>query len=148
MNGYLFLAVIVGVSIIAVMAGYAGYLLYQLRQQTVHRQRKLRERSENILESIHLLANLVHRDELILSEGAIRICELLNAMPLGPGNYRQSYPTLFELYDEVKKLPRGEERKNYPKQEIMRMDWERTRLETAMADRIKAEAQQVLQLTL
>ena len=124
------LAALVGGLIIVGMAVYAGKLLAQLKVQNQQQQRAVNQRNLRILESINTIAMAMREDQCNLSEGAIRLTNLLNALQFAqPQNFAADYPGLYGLYDKVKDMPTHDARKQYKRNEIMRMDLQRAGFE-------------------
>ncbi len=130
------------VAIIAGLTLYAGYLLYQLYRQTQRQRAARQSRIDKITESIQTIALAVSQQQCDLSEGSIRLCILLDAIPILPQpDYRGSYPALHALYDKVKDMPTHEARKQQDKREKLKMDLQRgeweAELESAILDEVK-----------
>ncbi|GAA3542837.1 DUF2489 domain-containing protein [Zobellella aerophila] len=143
------IAAFAGGVIIVGLAGYAGILLARLRQQQLHRERAIARRNARILDSIRVIASAVREDQCNLSEGAIRLTNLLNTLQFRrPRDFTGEYPGLYGLYDKVKDMPTHEARKQYKRNEIMRMDLERAGFEHELEGQIKAEVAQLAALEL
>ncbi len=98
--------------VIAPLAFYAGKLLYQLKQQNDRQQAARSARITNITQSIQTIAMAMSQQQCNLSEGAIRLVNLLESLPIQtPPKCEQDYPALYELYCHVRDLPTHDQRK-------------------------------------
>ncbi|WP_319782775.1 DUF2489 domain-containing protein [Oceanisphaera sp. IT1-181] len=143
------IAALMGGVIILALGIYAGKLLAQVKSQTLRQTQAVSARNERILESINTIALAVSQEQCNQSEGAIRLTNLLNALQFSqPRDFEREYPALYELYEKVKDMPTHEARKNYKRNEIMRLDIQRAGFELELAAQIKTEAKQLSGLTL
>lgn len=143
------LAALVGGLIIAGLAVYAGKLLAQLNVQNQQQRQAANQRNQRILESINTIAMAMREDQCNLSEGAIRLTNLLNALQFAqPQNFAADYPGLYGLYDKVKDMPTHDARKQYKRNEIMRMDLQRAGFEQELEVQIKTEVTRLASLEL
>ncbi|MBU3020202.1 DUF2489 domain-containing protein [Aestuariibacter sp. A3R04] len=124
-------AVIVGLAIILGLGFYAGRLLFLLKQQN-NRQKAARDaRIANITESIIVIGKAMQQQQCDLSEGAIRICKLLNALPLqSPPDYRGNFPHIHKLFVEISGFAILEERKKLSATEKRKQDTAREQIES------------------
>lgn len=121
--------IIAGLLIIAILGVYAGRLLFQLKQQNT-RQRVAREqRLEVIFESIHTIARAMEQQQCNVSEGAIRICRLLRALPEESRDYSTEYPAIHTLFNEVSGFAILEDRKALSKKQRFTEDRAREAIE-------------------
>lgn len=75
-----------------------------------------------------------------LSEGAIRICNLLNALPLAsPPDFRQKFPHIHALFIAVSGFAVLEERKKLSKQEKRKQDAAREQIESEHESKVLDE---------
>ncbi|MBE1277023.1 DUF2489 domain-containing protein [Enterovibrio baiacu] len=138
--------------IILGLASYAGWLLSKLRRQTrfqaAQQKAAITQRNNKIIESVDVIAMATLQEQCDLSEAAIRLFMIMDHLQ---GEKRVDYPTrfpaLYELYDVVKDMPRGDARKAIPKKERMRHDLERMKAETRLQDAIKIELEEILAFT-
>lgn len=139
------LALILGVIIIAVLAFIAGRLLSQLQLQNKRRDEAVGKRNERLHESIVTIAKAMDQGQCPLSEGALRLVVLLD-LRVEPSevNYAQRYTGLHTMYERIKHMPTHEARKQYPKAEIRKMDNEREGYEKELEDVILADVRQLL----
>lgn len=138
-------AAIVGVIIICALAFYAGRLLGQLKQQNQRRDEALAKRNENLHESIVTIAKAMDQGQCPLSEGALRLVVLLDLrVESVAANYASRYPAIHDMYERIKHMPTHEARKQYPKQEIRKMDSEREGYEQELEDVILHDIRQLL----
>lgn len=143
------LAALVGGLIIVGLAVYAGKLLAQLKVQNQQQQRAVQQRNLRILESINTIAMAMREEQCNLSEGAIRLTNLLNALQFTqPQDFAADYPGLYGLYDKVKDMPTHDARKQYKRNEIMRMDLQRAGFEQELEAQIKIEVTRLASLEL
>lgn len=140
---------LVGGFIIVALAVYAGKLLAQLKLQKQQQQQAIKKRNLHILESINTIAFAMSQEQCNFSEGAIRITNLLNALQFSqPKDFATEYPGMYNLYEKVKHMPTHEARKQYKRNEIMRMDMQRAGFEIELEAQIKTEAMQLAKLEL
>ncbi|MDP5292937.1 DUF2489 domain-containing protein [Oceanimonas sp. CHS3-5] len=143
------IAALAGGVIILGLAVYAGILLAKLRQQTQYRQKAIAKRNDRILESVRVIAQAVREDQCNLSEGAIRLTNLLNALQFDrPKDFAVEYPGLYDLYDRVKEMPTHDARKQLKRNELMRLDLERAGHEGELEATIKIEVERLASLEL
>lgn len=139
---YTILAFIVALAIVLPLAFYAGKLLFQLKRQNDRQERARQARIVTLTESIRTIAFAVSQQQCNLSEGAIRLVNLLESMPVAsPPLCERDYPALYELYVEVKGLATHEQRKMLDRQVREHQDRNReeheSRLETAILREVK-----------
>ncbi|MFC4698801.1 DUF2489 domain-containing protein [Glaciecola siphonariae] len=128
--------VIVGLSI------YAGRLLFLLQTQNKRQQAARQKRIDSITSSIQTIAFAMQQQQCDLSEGVIRICRLLEALPLDPlPNYADEYPAVHGLFGKVKHYPTHEERNSLPKAERRAQDKEREQFESEAESAILKETE-------
>lgn len=88
------------------LAFYAGKLLFQLKQQTNAKAKIRQGRIATIGQSIQTIAFAMSQQQCNLSEGAIRLVNLLESIPVVPlPDWRAKFPALYNLYEQVKDLP-------------------------------------------
>jgi hypothetical protein len=133
----LILATLAGSLILLGLAIYAGMLLARVRRQGELQARAIRERNERILDSVRLIAHAVRDGQCDYSEGAIRLTNLLNALQIKEGRaFAAEFPGLYDLYEKVKEMPTHEARKALKRNEIMKMDLERSGYEVELEAQI------------
>lgn len=147
MNTAWIIAIIIGALIIAGLAFYAGKLLWQLKVQkeqiAKHREQKAAEleksrqqRNGKIADSVNLIARAMKEKQCEYSEGCLRVWVLISQYSFDEDvDLQQSYPGIYQMYDEVKEMPTHDARKKYSKKEIFKMDSQRWRAE----ERLEAE---------
>lgn len=134
-----------GVVIIVALAFYAGRLLGQLKQQNQRRDAALTKRNENLHESIVTIAKAMEQGQCPLSEGALRLVVLLDLRVESlEAKYATRYPALHDMYERIKHMPTHDARKQYPKQEIRKMDAEREGYEQELENVILNDVRQLL----
>ena len=150
---------LVGAIVIGGLTVYAGYLLFQLYQQKQRHQRflekaqarqldKMAERNKTIMESVLVIATASKQQQCDLSEAAIRLYKLMEVLQGEKRvDFRIAYPSLCELYDVVKDMPRGEERQQQEKQARMQNNLIRVKAEARLQDAIAKELDAISQLS-
>lgn len=125
------LAIGVGLVVILVLGFYAGKLLFQLKAQKERQNKARQTRIDNITESIRTISLAMEQQQCNLSEGVIRICNLLDAMPITPQpDYVAEYPSIHQLYEKIQRFDTHEARNSLPKTERRKQDTEREQLES------------------
>ncbi|MGO1296082.1 MAG: DUF2489 domain-containing protein [Vibrio sp.] len=138
------LAVIGGVIIVG-LAAYAGYLLFQLKQQKElqahHRAIALEKRNANIFESVNVLCMTGIQGQCDLSEISIRVYCIMDYLQGDERveNFDTEYPAIAELYHVVKDMARGEARQELPKRDRMQQNLARMKAESRLNDAIVEE---------
>ena len=131
------LATLAGSLVLLGLAVYAGMLLARVRRQTEQREQAIRARNERILDSVRVIAHAVRDGQCDYSEGAIRLTNLLNALQIKEGRaFAEEFPGLYGLYEKVKEMPTHEARKALKRNEIMKMDLERSGYEVELEAQI------------
>lgn len=137
---YVYLFVAIGFAVVIPLAFYAGKLLFQLKQQNQARSKIRETRISNIVESIQTIAFAMSQQQCNLSEGAIRIVNLLESLPIpAQPDWKITYPALFNLYESVKLLPTHEARAALSRQQRAEQDQVREELETKLESKILEE---------
>ncbi|MCV2886552.1 DUF2489 domain-containing protein [Aestuariibacter sp. AA17] len=141
MSYELWIALIFALLVIASLAFYAGKLLFALNKQSKNQLAMRQQRVDSITESVQVIAMAMEQQQCNLSEGAIRLVNLLHSLPVKDvPDCQIQFPALYELYDLVKDLPTHEERKALTRQVRKEQDDEReeheSRLETAILKEI------------
>lgn len=131
------LAALSGGLILLGLAIYAGTLLARLKRQQDARQQVITARNERILESIRVIAHAVRDGQCDYSEGAIRLTHLLDALQIAGGRpFASEFPGLYGLYEKVKEMPTHEARRALKRNEVMKMDLERSGYEAELEAQI------------
>ncbi|MBY5993385.1 DUF2489 domain-containing protein [Ferrimonas balearica] len=135
-----------GALIVVALAAYAASLLWQLRQVKQRQAAAVAQRRSDLLEQIQLVAKACQQQQCEPSEGALRLVNLLRALPdADQEQLRQRYPVLHELYDNIAHHPILEARKALKRNERMKLDMERahweSRLGPKMGDELAALAE-------
>ena len=137
---WLTIAIIAGLVIILGLGFYAGRLLFMLKHQNERHKAARDGRIENITESIIVISKAMQQQQCELSEGAIRITKLLNALPLEtPPDYRSEFPHIHALYVEISGFAILEERKKLPLKERKKQDDAREQIESEYESRVLRE---------
>lgn len=150
MNIWLILAAI-GTLVIFALAVYAGKLLMQVKhqkeQQLLAKEKQtydLQKHDNKIYQSVTLIVKAMQEKQCDYSEGCWRLSVLLDSLKLTP-SLSGEFPAIFELYAGIKHLAIKDERKQLTKQQRMKQDVERMKLEAALTDKIDQELAQLFQ---
>ena len=152
MSNTLIILLVVGVSIIAALAFYAGSLFAQVKKQRVSQQQAMQSQQEAIdkhnnklIESIQLIAKAVTEQQCELSEAAIRICRLLEKVYIEQdAAYPEAYPSLHQLDTFLSDYPTHAAYKALKRQERMRFDVKRAQKEDQLKAAVESECQTLL----
>ncbi len=119
--------------IIVLLGVYAGRLLFLVKQQKSQQQQVRDKRIASMQMSIQTIAFAIQQQQCDLSEGVIRICRLLEALPLSPQpDFEHQYPATHKLFDLVKDYPTHEMRAMLSKSERRSQDKERGEYESEL----------------
>ncbi|WP_413285454.1 DUF2489 domain-containing protein [Vibrio sp. MA40-2] len=140
--------VIIGGLIILGLISYAAYLWLQVskqkQQQSNAKNKAISKRNGNIFDSVNTLCLAGIQGQCDLSEISIRVFCILDYVQ---GEQRidvqKEYPALFELYDIVKDMARGEARQKLAKQDRMRQTLERQKAEARLNDEVVKNLQKL-----
>lgn len=144
MTGIAYALIALALVIVAGLAYYAGSLLFQLKQQQKRQNNARQTRVKTIMESVHTIAMAVEQQQCNLSEGAIRLVNLLDSLPVSsPPNCQRDYPSLYALFIEVRHLPTHEERKALDKSIRASQDKKREEHEAKLESSILKEIAQI-----
>lgn len=135
-------AVLSGIALLIIigLGFYAGKLLFLLKQQKAQQEATRTGRVKTISESIALIAKAMEQQQCDLSEGVIRIVNLLNALPLvEPPNYKAQYPHIHSLFIEVSGFAILEARQKLTKVERRKQDLAREQIESEYESKVLAE---------
>ncbi len=140
MSHYYFLAIVVAFLIVAFLAFYAGKLLFALKAQTRKQNLVRQKRIDTIVESIQTIALAMEQQQCNFSEGAIRLVNLLESLPVeSPPKCESDYPALFELFIAVRDLPTHQERANLSRGVRKEQDDAREEQEAKLESKILTE---------
>ncbi|GLX78664.1 coproporphyrinogen III oxidase [Thalassotalea insulae] len=124
--------------IVISLAVYAGKLLRQLKHQTerqqqltLQQQQALATHDKKILDSVVIIVRAMKEEQCDISEGCWRLSVLLDSLKTADDLSLQ-FPAIFELYGAIKHMPILEERKQLSKQQRMKFDLERTKVEARL----------------
>lgn len=142
---------IIAAAIILGLGFYAGKLVAQVKEQQQQAQLELAQRQADIerhnaylVDSICLIAKAVTEEQCELSEGAIRICRLLEKVYVEHDtNYPEDYPALHKLDSFLADYPTHEGYKALKRQERMSFDVKRAQQEIALKEAIILECEQL-----
>lgn len=130
----------IGLVVILVLGFYAGRLLFQLKNQNERQTKARQKRIDNITESVRTISLAMEQQQCNLSEGVIRLCNLLDAMPLTPRpDYVKEFPALHNLFEKVKKFDTHDARNALSKSERRKQDKEREQLESELESSVIKE---------
>ncbi|WP_113721049.1 DUF2489 domain-containing protein [Aeromonas salmonicida] len=138
------LAASLGGLILLGLAVYAGTLLARLKRQRDMQQLAIAARNERILDSVRVIAHVVRDGQCDYSEGAIRLTNLLDALQIKEGRvFASEFPGLYSLYEKVKEMPTHEARRALKRNEVMKMDLERSGYEAELEAQILKDVAQL-----
>jgi len=135
-------ALIISALVVIGLSIYAGKLLFMLKMQNERQQAVRDERIASIQTSIQTIAFAMQQQQCDLSEGVIRICNLLDALPLNPlPDYAQMFPSTYALYEKVKAYPTHAARDNLLKSVRRAQDKQREQFESELESAILIETE-------
>ena len=126
--------------IIVGLGFYAGKLLFMLKQQKARQETARQSRVANITDSIIVIAKAMEQQQCDLSEGVIRIVNLLNALPIkSPPDFKAQYPQVHALFTEISGFAILEARQQLPKSERRKQDIAREQIESEYESKVLDE---------
>jgi hypothetical protein len=137
---------LVGLAIILPLMGYTIGLywrLYKQHQQIKQIQSKHIQHDEEVINSVKTIAEALDAEQCEYSEGCYRICVLLQSLKFYQFDETLT-PNIFTFYEQVSQLAILDERKALPKQQRMKEDLQRFKLEAKYLDQLKQELPHVL----
>jgi len=145
------LYIVVALIVIVPLAIYAGMLLSQLKKQTAdkaiaeqEKQSALKKHDIKILNSVVIIVRAMKEEQCELSEGCWRLSVLLDSLKLS-SELNLLFPSVYGLYNGIQHMPILEERKKLPKQERMKLDFERMKLEAELKSKIQQDVSELHQ---
>jgi hypothetical protein len=124
--------------IVVALASYAGYLLFLLRQKNQQLKLKAAQVLQENTQSLEIISRAMLEHQCELAEGVIRMVHLVrqrdDALVL-----QSRLSELFAFQEKIQHQPIGKARKHLSKQERMRFDVERMRLESTHQEAILEE---------
>jgi hypothetical protein len=109
---------------------YAGKLLSQVNEQKQKKDKLRQDRVTNIMQSVHVIALAIEQQQCDLSEGVIRLTNLLDALPLSPQpKFAELYPAIYGLYYKISHFATHEARASLTKKERRQQDKDRMAIE-------------------
>lgn len=134
--------IVFGALTILALGVYAGRLLFLVNAQNTKQQAVRNKRIASMQSSIQTIAFAMQQQQCDLSEGVIRICRLLEALPLAPlPDYNKQYPATHALFELVKDYPTHEVRSALSKQERRQQDKQRHEFESELESKILKETE-------
>jgi len=134
--------IVFGALVIIALAVYAGRLLFMVKNQNKRQQTARGKRLASMQSSIQTIAFAMQQQQCDMSEGVIRICRLLEALPLTPlPDYNKQYPAIHALFELVKNYPTHEHRSAQTKLEIRQQDKQRHEFESELESKILKETE-------
>jgi len=137
--------------IVVPLAIYAGMLLYKLKKQTADqaiaeqkKQKALQEHDTKILNSVVIIVRAMKEEQCDLSEGCWRLSVLLDSLKLS-SDLNTVFPSIYALYHGIQHMPILEERKKLSKQDRMKLDFERMKLEAELKSKIDQDVNELHQ---
>jgi hypothetical protein len=147
-------AILAAISIIVALAWYAVKLFKQVKLQTDEQQTREHEKQhalkvhdKKIINSIVIIVRAMKEKQCDFAEGCWRLCVLLDSLKLSEG-LSSHFPAIFELYNAIKHMPILEQRKKLEKQERMKLDFERMKIEAELTNDIERDLEQLHQYAL
>lgn len=145
------LFIVVALFIIIPLAIYAGTLLSKLKQQTTEqaianqeKQTALKKHDTKIFNSVVIIVRAMKEEQCDMSEGCWRLSVLLDSLKLS-SELNTLFPSIYALYEGIKHMPILEKRKELSKQERMKLDFERMKLEADLKSKIQKDIQELHQ---
>lgn len=143
------LAALLGGLILSGLAIYAGMLFARLKRQQEMQLQAINARNERILDSVRVIAHAVLEGQCDYSEGAIRLTNLLDALQIKEGRaFAAEFPGLYSLYEKVKEMPTHEARRALKRNEVMKLDLERSGYEAELETQLLKDVAQLKDLQL
>lgn len=134
------LIIVAALCIILALGFYAGRLLFLLKQQNKRQLKAKNQRIETITESVFTIAKAMEQQQCDLSEGVIRIVNLLDALPLKtPPDFKSKFPHIHALFIEVSGFAILEKRQQLTKAERRKQDIAREQIEAEHETRVLSE---------
>ena len=131
---------LVGALIIIALGVYAGKLAFSLKQQNNRQQNARNKRIESIVQSIQTIAFAMQQQQCNYSEGAIRICNLLKALPIeNIPDYALTFPALHGLFKKISEFPTHDACSELSKIERRAQDKQREQFESEAESGIQEE---------
>jgi hypothetical protein len=147
-------AIVVAIMVIVVLAWYAIKLLKQVKLQTEKQQKRehdkqqaLKVHDKKVIDSIVIIVRAMKEKQCDFAEGCWRLCVLLDSLKLSE-NLSTHFPAIFELYNAIKHMPILEQRKKLEKQDRMKLDFERMKIEAELTNDIERDLEQLHQYAL
>ena len=132
--------------IIAGLAFYAGKLLFLLSKQNERQKQTRLKRVNNMVESIETIVKAMTQQQCELSEGVIRVCNLLEALPLeSQPDYSVKFPSIFTLFNAISQFDTLEARQALDKQTRRAQDKQRHEVESQYESSVLDELPSILQ---
>ena len=146
--------IIAAIIIIALLTWYAVKLLKEVKIQAkkqqqleLQKQQALKVHDKKIIDSIVIIVRAMKEEQCDFAEGCWRLCVLLDSLKLSE-KLSTHFPAIFKLYDAIKHMPILEQRKKLEKQERMKLDFERMKIEAELTNDIKKDLEQLHQYAL
>lgn len=135
------------IAVLAIIAGYYLWQLYRLRQtqKAQLEQAKLDSvaQRQRINTSIQVIAGSVGRHDLSLTEASIRISVLLDSLSLSK-SVRDQYSAFYQLRDATAHIPILDEWKKLPLAERRALEKQRLKHEQTYGEFVQEAAKQIL----
>ena len=140
----LLIGIVLAFSIVGGLAFYAGRLLFKLNKQKQFQDKKRQQRVLSITQSIQTISMALEQQQCNLSEGCIRLYNLLECIPIdNRPDYSQHYPAIYGLYERVKNLATHDDRKLLTPSELRQQDEQREEDESQWESKILVEVSQL-----
>lgn len=136
------------VVIVTGLAFYAGRLLRLLKIRQQRQQQDHTEKLHHLKQSIDVIGKAMQEQQCELSEGALRICVLLDHLPADKRhNPAEYYPGLWQMYQTVKDMPTHKARKQQDKRLTHEQDKTRLQAEHDLKEQINDDVSRLLVFT-
>ncbi len=153
MSDFGFYGLVLGITIVAVLAYYAIKLLQQVAQQKAQQQQAklaqqqtLNSHDKKVFDSVLLITRAMQQQQCEFDEGCWRLSVLLSSLKTVT-ELPIKFPAIFGLYDEIKNLAILDARKALCKKERMREDYKRMTVLAKRQDDVVAELDSLHQYT-
>ncbi|GAB2197830.1 DUF2489 domain-containing protein [Sessilibacter sp. MAH4] len=141
---------ILGIVIIAVLAGVAGYYLWQLKKQKEYlaqveaeQQKTYEDQRKRMNNSIQRIAQGLLADQLTLTEAALRIRAMMNGLGVSEED-KTEFKAFFLLAEKTEHIPILEEWKELEKTKKREYEKQRLAHEKEFGDFVRDAAEKIM----
>ena len=125
--------------IVAGLGFYALTLLLKLKKQETAKSNIIKERADNINQSIKTICEATLQQQCSISEATVRVITLLQVHPILTGRFDAELKQTNQFYTDIEHHPILENRKKTPKKVVRKLDLEREELEAKYESKILQE---------